>query len=112
MVDLHSNIFSMQHHKPHPTTPSLNPVKKRGGLRRGFFDRSPVRTAAWIIMFLISLIASAGFRPFGRGLRAVQDRVAAIEAERVLAIIEAFARRLVARIDQSSDRPAAAGGPR
>ena len=38
--------------------------------------------------------------PFGAGLGAVHDRVAAVEAERVLEIVEALALRFVARVDE------------
>ena len=50
---------------------------------------------------LLDLADGAGrIEALGAGLRAVHDRVAAIEAERVLEIVEAFARAFVAGIDQ------------
>jgi hypothetical protein len=52
------------------------------------------------IIFLISAMALAGLSPLGQVLGAIHDGVAAIEAERILEMIDSFARRLIPRIDQ------------
>ena len=66
----------------------------------GQVGRRTDQTRRSTIIFLISAIAFAGFRPFGQTLRAVHDRVAAVEAERILQVVEPLAGRLVAAVDQ------------
>jgi len=45
-------------------------------------------------------MALAGFRPFGHGVGAIHDRVAAIKPERVFQIIQTLAGRFIAAVDQ------------
>ena len=63
------------------------------------------------IIFLISAIALAGFRSFGQASRAVHDRVAAIEPERILELVEPLAGGLVARVDDPAIGRSSAAGP-